>query len=341
MHTILEKNGLAVFDLTKGEIIHRKLLPSKGHAIGFLSGKTSDDLFVIHGSSQNSNTSITKVNPRRRETCQTGAHKYHQLLSPCTNMIYLKRATRQEKVNKFGDHFVAIRDRNRRRLKRRVKDNQKHYDMQEERDHAQTQMIVVGKSVRLSDFNKKGLIGKGTYGIICQYESKRSGRKMSDLSQKFERDGFVVIENVFNDHKIEEMKGAIAEFVDDMNLTEHVFSTYDEEKEGVVDKNGELTVPKDKNLHKIGHGQHFLDPTFKKPSSKYDIRSLKSFKVCMYIFKQQKIGRAVTDHVDSTFLRVDSIDHLTGVWIAIDEASVENGCLSFIPGSHIYILPRT
>ncbi|CAB3409575.1 unnamed protein product [Caenorhabditis bovis] len=49
---------------------------------------------------------------------------------------------------------------------------------------------------------------------------------------------------------------------------------------------------------------------------------------------QPRIGGAVTDHVDSTFLRVDPIDHLTGVWIAIDEASVENGCLSFIPGSH-------
>ncbi|KAF1755800.1 hypothetical protein GCK72_012250 [Caenorhabditis remanei] len=56
---------------------------------------------------------------------------------------------------------------------------------------------------------------------------------MSDLSQKFERDGFVVIENVFNDHEIEEMKGAIAKIVDDMNLAElpkSVFSTYDEDK---------------------------------------------------------------------------------------------------------------
>ncbi|KAF1755738.1 hypothetical protein GCK72_012188 [Caenorhabditis remanei] len=56
---------------------------------------------------------------------------------------------------------------------------------------------------------------------------------MSDLSQKFERDGFVVIENVFNDEEIEEMKGAIGKIVDDMNLAEHpksVFSTYDEDK---------------------------------------------------------------------------------------------------------------
>ena len=49
---------------------------------------------------------------------------------------------------------------------------------------------------------------------------------MSDLSQKFERDGFVVIENVFSDQEIEEIKGAIAEIVDDMNLAEHPKSVF-------------------------------------------------------------------------------------------------------------------
>ncbi|KAF1755856.1 hypothetical protein GCK72_012307 [Caenorhabditis remanei] len=187
---------------------------------------------------------------------------------------------------------------------------------------------------------------------------------MFELCQKFERDGFVVIENVFNDQEIEEMKGAIGKIVDDMNLAEHpksVFSTYDEDKhaadsyflnssdkirfffeEGAVDKNGELTVPKDKALNKIGHGLHFLDTTFKKMTFNTKIQKIfeeigyqePEVVQSMYIFKQPKIGGAVTDHVDSTFLRVDPIDHLTGVWIAIDEGSVENGCLSFIPGSH-------
>ena len=54
----------------------------------------------------------------------------------------------------------------------------------------------------------------------------------------------------------------------------------------------------------------------------------------MFIFKQPKIGGAVTDHVDATFLQVDPMDHVVGVWIAVDEATVENGCLWFIPGSH-------
>ncbi|PIC31397.1 hypothetical protein B9Z55_012117 [Caenorhabditis nigoni] len=186
---------------------------------------------------------------------------------------------------------------------------------------------------------------------------------MIGICQKFERDGFVVIENVFDDQEIEEMKEAIGKIVEDMNIAENpkiVFSPHDEDKlaadyflnssdkirfffeEGVVDKNGELTVPKDKALNKIGHGLHFLDPTFKKMT--FNSKIQKIFKEIgyqepevvqsMYIFKQPKIGGAVTDHVDSTFLIADPIDRVVGVWIAIDEASVENGCLLFIPGSH-------
>ncbi|CAI2352342.1 unnamed protein product [Caenorhabditis sp. 36 PRJEB53466] len=187
---------------------------------------------------------------------------------------------------------------------------------------------------------------------------------MSKLGEKFERDGFAVIENVFNDQEIQEMRDSISKIVDEMDLSQHprsVFSTYDEDKhaadsyflnssdkirfffeEGAVDEKGDLKVAKEKSLNKIGHGLHFLDATFRKMTFHPKIQEIfieigyeePEVVQSMYIFKQPKIGGAVTDHVDSTFLRVDPIDHLTGVWIAIDEASVENGCLSFIPGSH-------
>ena len=42
-------------------------------------------------------------------------------------------------------------------------------------------------------------------------------------------------------------------------------------------------------------------------------------------------------HVDSTYLRVEPTNpskNLLDVWIPIEEANIENGCLSFIPGSH-------
>uniref|UniRef100_A0A914ZKF3 Phytanoyl-CoA dioxygenase domain-containing protein 1 n=1 Tax=Parascaris univalens TaxID=6257 RepID=A0A914ZKF3_PARUN len=54
----------------------------------------------------------------------------------------------------------------------------------------------------------------------------------------------------------------------------------------------------------------------------------------MYIFKQPKIGGAVSAHIDATFISVDPVDHLLGIWVAIDDADISNGCLWFIPGSH-------
>uniref|UniRef100_A0A914CGF3 Phytanoyl-CoA dioxygenase domain-containing protein 1 n=1 Tax=Acrobeloides nanus TaxID=290746 RepID=A0A914CGF3_9BILA len=54
----------------------------------------------------------------------------------------------------------------------------------------------------------------------------------------------------------------------------------------------------------------------------------------MYIFKQPNIGDEVCEHVDSTYLLMEPTNKLLGVWIAIDEATLENGCLWFIPGSH-------
>lgn len=51
-------------------------------------------------------------------------------------------------------------------------------------------------------------------------------------------------------------------------------------------------------------------------------------------FQQPKIGGAVTDHIDATFLYVEPIEHLIGIWIAVDDANEDNGCLAFIPGSH-------
>src|SRR6218665_1271866 len=42
---------------------------------------------------------------------------------------------------------------------------------------------------------------------------------------------------------------------------------------------------------------------------------------------------SVTPHQDATYLFTEPLSVL-GFWMALDDASAENGCLSFIPGSH-------
>ncbi|MCH7637386.1 MAG: phytanoyl-CoA dioxygenase family protein, partial [Proteobacteria bacterium] len=54
----------------------------------------------------------------------------------------------------------------------------------------------------------------------------------------------------------------------------------------------------------------------------------------MYIFKPPHIGGEVYCHQDSTFLYTEP-ESCTGFWFALEDATVDNGCMHFIPGAHL------
>ncbi|KAI1362346.1 phytanoyl-CoA dioxygenase [Xylaria arbuscula] len=128
---------------------------------------------------------------------------------------------------------------------------------------------------------------------------------------------------------------------------------------------GELLKPKSRAINKIGHYLHALSPPFAAlldPALNPDLlgagtsvggsvaagrhkeshpaavaralgfrdpRCLQSMVIC----KQPEIGGAVPPHQDSTFLYTDP-PSAVGFWYALEDATAENGCLSFLPGSH-------
>ena len=53
----------------------------------------------------------------------------------------------------------------------------------------------------------------------------------------------------------------------------------------------------------------------------------------MYIFKQPKIGGEVVCHQDSTFLYTEP-ETAVGFWVALEDATIENGCLQVASGGH-------
>ena len=53
----------------------------------------------------------------------------------------------------------------------------------------------------------------------------------------------------------------------------------------------------------------------------------------MLIFKQPSIGGEVSWHQDSSFLYTVP-QSVTGFWFALEEATLENGCLWALPGEH-------
>jgi len=84
-----------------------------------------------------------------------------------------------------------------------------------------------------------------------------------------------------------------------------------------------------------------LDPAFKKITFSQKVKDvcnkfgLEDPRVAqsMYIFKNPGIGQKVSTHQDSAYLYVDPPSKLLGFWFALEDATVENGCLYFIPGS--------
>ena len=53
----------------------------------------------------------------------------------------------------------------------------------------------------------------------------------------------------------------------------------------------------------------------------------------MYIFKSPRIGGEVNPHQDSTYLISNPLS-CRAIWVALDDATQENGCMWGIPGSH-------
>ncbi len=54
----------------------------------------------------------------------------------------------------------------------------------------------------------------------------------------------------------------------------------------------------------------------------------------MVICKQKEVGGKVGSHDDSTFLYTTPLSAL-GYWFALEDCTTKNGCLSFVPGSHM------
>jgi phytanoyl-CoA hydroxylase len=112
-------------------------------------------------------------------------------------------------------------------------------------------------------------------------------------------------------------------------------------EEEALDADGRLVVPKARSINKIGHAMHDLDPVFSAYSKGPALAALAAelglvqpqVWQSMVIFKQPAIGGEVGWHQDASFFETEPIT-VTTFWFAIEDATLDNGCLWAEPGGH-------
>lgn len=177
--------------------------------------------------------------------------------------------------------------------------------------------------------------------------------------QNFHEQGYVVLNRVVPETDLANIKDAAQRIVSKFDISKHrsVFSTKDRDQgrdnyfmdsanavhcfleEDAIDQAGNLIRPKHLAINKIGHAMHELVPEFIAfcnlpifTDSLYDLGyDSPQLWQTMYIFKQPRIGGEVRWHQDASYLRTEPAS-VTGIWVAIEDAHRDNGCLWVQPG---------
>lgn len=179
--------------------------------------------------------------------------------------------------------------------------------------------------------------------------------------EQFYKNGMVSIPDFLTEQEVQQLKQECSKIIDGIEDSDEqptVFTTKSHEgrnkyflesgdkirafyEEDAFDKQGNLVVSKSRSINKIGHALHWKNPVFRSVSFSSKVKALvkeigfvdPAIVQSMYIFKNPEIGGEVTAHQDATFLYTEPI-RLIGLWLPLEDATMENGCLWYIPGSH-------
>ena len=175
----------------------------------------------------------------------------------------------------------------------------------------------------------------------------------------YNKNGYAVLKNVFSNEQIQKVKDEMANLIskEDPNKLNTIFKagtnfTADYFlksgdnvsfflEDGSYDENGKLKYELKDCINKAGHGMHDFNQVFKDFSYSKEIKHIMKtigyvepmIVQSMYIMKTKRIGGEVTPHTDNTYIRSNPLSCM-GIWIALDDAYIENGAMYGVPGSH-------
>jgi len=211
------------------------------------------------------------------------------------------------------------------------------------------------------------------YFALCNGQQFLNNRSLSMMTaddiSRYQQDGFVVIPQFLSTEQCEALKMRAEHVVEKWVVSDQamklaqdqsaVFTTENNDRtnnhffldsaenircffeEGALDSEGKFVQEPEQCINKIGHALHELDPVFEAMS--HDARlgviahqlgmAEPVIRQSMYIFKQPRIGGEIHWHQDATFFFTTPQSVVT-YWFAIEDATLENGCLWVEPKGH-------
>ena len=196
---------------------------------------------------------------------------------------------------------------------------------------------------------------------LPKYAAPAGGHLTQEMLADYEKAGVLILEGFVAPDKCRRLREHTLELIDAFDPADvrHVFSATEQtqlddryfEESGdkirfffehdAFDEAGNLRQAKEQCLNKMGHAMHDLDPVFdafsRTPELGQIVKDLgfedPGIIQSMYIFKPPRIGGEVYCHQDSTFIYTEP-ESCVGFWFALEDATVDNGCMHFIPGGH-------
>ncbi|MDH3363808.1 MAG: phytanoyl-CoA dioxygenase family protein [Gammaproteobacteria bacterium] len=196
---------------------------------------------------------------------------------------------------------------------------------------------------------------------IPSHAAPAGGRLTERMLSDFKNAGVLVLRDFVSVDACDALRARAEELVDafDPQEVRSVFSTTEQTQldddyfiesgdkirffleNDAFDDSGRLRQDKKHSLNKMGHAMHDLDPVFDRFSRTPELAEVVKrigfaepvIVQSMYIFKPPNIGGEVVCHQDSTYIYTEP-ESCIGFWFALEDATLENGCMQFIPGGH-------